>query len=633
MPKPDRDSPEYAHYKAQKKAARAASARAVDGDAASRRDSDSRAVRSRRHRSSSRARHSASDESATEATSAASRRPRRRRSSPRAGSDSPRRDSRSFGGVPFHAPPPAQPYPPHSQPAAFNPSAGSYGGYGGYAAVPPPPPGAYYPSALSPPLHPPAPSYPASTPPGGPAALAGRFTPGQGQAALQSAVPSVFQFQTGGPLLDPSHPPPAAKPAPQDYGNGPPARSLQPVTGVSPSRMPAKPSYLGGDRLGDLAGKLGKLATLDIPAAGGEGGAGSKPPPSPALQPYYGTYQSISPMPSPSFSPAPSPLFSAAGEVKLGKHQAQGSFSIGPPAYPSLQQHQQQQYQQQQQPPPLQAQGLGLPTTYTGESASPAYGLSVGPAGPSLHQPRPPASPRNSSPSPERLPPYDAAADAARILAELKHTFTRPSVQPLLDILPTLTPSQLKALRAEYKTLCRGINLAKHLKSVFTTSTPFGKLVFAVALGPFESEAWFANSWYQKKRTRNELLIESLMGKSNRETALIKACFKDARYNASLEKAVSDELPADKFRMAVMAQLSCSRMDEDRPVDPAALRDDVARLGTILERDASGGETEMVGIIVNRSDRWLRELAALYHQVYDRDLAKAIIRHSKNLAV
>ena len=362
MPKPDRDSPEYAHYKAQKKAARAAAARAADDDAASRRDSGLRAVRSRRHRSSSRARHTASDGSATEATSAASRRPRRRRSSPRAGSASPRRDSRSFGGVPFHAPsPPQQPYPPHSQPAAFNPSAGSYAGY---AAVPPPPPGAYYPSALSPPLHPSAPSYPASTPPGGPAALAGRFTPGQGQAALQSAVPSVFQFQTDGPVLDPSHPPPAAKAAPQDYGNAPPARSLQPTTGVSPSGLPAKPSYLGGDRLGDLAGKLGKLTTLGIPAAGGEGSASSKPPPSPALQPYYGTYQSISPMPSPSLSPAPSPLFSATGEVKLGRHQAQGSFSIGPPAYPPPQQQQQQQHQQQQhqqqqyqqQPPPPQQQ-------------------------------------------------------------------------------------------------------------------------------------------------------------------------------------------------------------------------------------------------------------------------------------
>jgi len=61
------------------------------------------------------------------------------------------------------------------------------------------------------------------------------------------------------------------------------------------------------------------------------------------------------------------------------------------------------------------------------------------------------------------------------------------------------------------------------------------------------------------------------------------------------------------------------------------IRDDVFWLGSILERSSGGGETEMVGIIVNRSDRWLREVAGLYRQEYGRDLAKAIMRHSKNL--
>jgi hypothetical protein len=141
----------------------------------------------------------------------------------------------------------------------------------------------------------------------------------------------------------------------------------------------------------------------------------------------------------------------------------------------------------------------------------------------------------------------------------------------------------------------------------------------------------FANSWYQKKETRNELLIEALMGRSNKEISRIKSSFRDAKYDASLEKAVAAELPANKFRLAVMSQLTCGRMEEDAPLDPAAIRDDVSRLGSILA--SGGGETEMVGIIVKRSDRWLCELAVQYRITYERDLGKAIIRHSKNLVV
>lgn len=805
MPRPEKGSPDYAAYKAQKRADHAAKKEAESDDRTPRQDKDTSSLSienrngrnhstSRHHRSPSHARDSNSEGSDTEETSELSRRPHRKSQPPRTDSPQQRKPShsptkkegsglqapspegrkrsgsnvstRSFGGVPFGAlqgashghnqpPPNQQPYPTHSQsaPVAGGYGSGGYGGgqpggYGGqkpispitspgygpsqpghprpygrpqgqqplpppspgvytqnppyaqnppptvgfygsnpnppqsapYSSGPPPPQGGYYPSAPPPPQY--GNAYPSSAPaPGEPS----KFSLGQGQAALQSTVPSVFHYQTGGPMidgtttapyggdprpppnLDPNHPgllpgegagkvyPPGQ--APPQYNNPDyyiPVlsdsatsqslhHSIQVASGVSASGIPAKPSYVDNSASktssGSLSGKLGKLSTLGIPSLGGSnigsngGSRPSLPPPSPALQPYHGTYQSISPMPSPAFGPS-SPQFAASPPVAAGKHQSHGSFSLGPPAYPQKSQH------QHSTPTSSQTVGFHSRPSYYGESVSPSYNPSLGPGGPGGKSPSvnptggnsPFVSPsRASSPSPERK--YNPASDAARLQQELKHTFTRPSPKPLIDILPTLTPSQLKALRAEYKSLYRGVNLAKHIKSVFTTSSPFGKVAFAVALGPYESEAWFANSWYQKKETRNELLIESLMGRSNKETAQIKACFKDAKYNASLEKCVADELPANKFRIAVMAQLSCSRMEEDRPLDEAGIREDVARLGTILERGATGGETEMVGIIVTRSDRWLREMAALYRQVYERDLAKAIIKHSKNLAV
>ena len=178
--------------------------------------------------------------------------------------------------------------------------------------------------------------------------------------------------------------------------------------------------------------------------------------------------------------------------------------------------------------------------------------------------------------------------------------------------------------------------MAKHIKTVFPSNAygGFGKVAFAVALGPYESEGWFANCWYQRRETRNELLIEALMGKSADEIRKIKAGFKDAKYLNSLEKVVRNELEGNKFRMAVLVQLEGVRMEESEEVKIDGVREDVRRLGEVMERkDARGGETIMIEILVNRSDRWIREMAGQYKATYQRDLAKAVMRHSKNLVV
>lgn len=497
----------------------------------------------------------------------------------------------------------------------------------------------------------------------------GVFIPGQGKVALQSAVPSVFRFQTGGPSGFPhggdSAPPPNLHPRNYDPRPGegvgkiyPPGQtppqfqnpdyySLPNDTDASQSMSHAmitasgmpdasrafrqSASYSGNSSRGGLPGKLGIPSLSSLSLSPGDSKPPTTdflPPPSPALQPYYGTYQSISPLPSPVL-----PASSCFSPPFVGNHNALDTFSIGPPACPSPEHlpNKMQHHQSTSSISSIQDTRPSYPNN--GNNSYSPFSLSTNSYSPSFHPTDSHIATITTSNSRSSSPAiaYNPTADAKAILEELCHTFTRPSPKPLIRILPTLTPEELKVLRSEYKSQYRGINLAKHIKSVFTTASPFGKVVFAVTLGPYESEAWFANSWYQKKQTRNELLIESLMGKSNKEIMAIKKAFKDAKYDALLEKAVSEELSANKFRIAVMAQLSCSRMEEDRPLVPDGIREDVTRLGTILERSSSGGETEMMGIIVNRSDLWLREVAALYRQVYERDLAKAIMKHSKNL--
>ena len=349
--------------------------------------------------------------------------------------------------------------------------------------------------------------------------------------------------------------------------------------------------------------KHGFLDSLKIPSFSSLSIKNDKPnqlpPPSPALQPYHGTYQSISPLPSPTLSP--SPLFSASGSISIAGHSLNSAFSLGPSVF---------------SPTPG---GQSLHQTLTQHSSEKSVAAPVYPAGP----PRP------------ATPPYIPTEDAKALLSALKHTF-RPPTGPLIDILPTLSPSQVLQLRQEYKSIFKQVNVAKHIKTVFPSNTygGFGKIAFAVALGPYESEGWWANCWYQRRETRNELLIEALMGKSADEIRKIKAGFKDAKYLNSLEKVVRNELEGNKFRMAVLIQLEGVRMEESEEIKIDSVKEDVRRLGEVMERkDARGGETIMIEILVNRSDRWIKEMAGQYKATYQRDLAKAVMRHSKNLVV
>jgi len=63
----------------------------------------------------------------------------------------------------------------------------------------------------------------------------------------------------------------------------------------------------------------------------------------------------------------------------------------------------------------------------------------------------------------------------------VRHTF-RPPTGPLIDILPTLSQSQVGQLRQEYKSIFKQVNVATHIKTVFPSNTygGFGKVARAV---------------------------------------------------------------------------------------------------------------------------------------------------------
>ncbi|KAF7956081.1 hypothetical protein EAE96_005002 [Botrytis aclada] len=233
---------------------------------------------------------------------------------------------------------------------------------------------------------------------------------------------------------------------------------------------------------------------------------------------------------------------------------------------------------------------------------------------------------------------FHDSQDEAEILRDaLKGENRAPDVQPLITILPGLTHEQILDLRAEYKKIVKtgherkGVNIAKHIKLRLKDEDPsLMKACYAVALGRWESEAYWANFWYQGEKSRRELLIESLMGRSNREIEKIKDGFSDKKYRDSLRQCMEKELKEDKFKKAVLLVLEEKKMEESRRIDGDLLREDIRQLEKCVTSER-GGETRMIEIVCTRSDTHLREVLRGYEERFEKNFAREMLAKSTNL--
>ncbi|KAL5334086.1 hypothetical protein BJX70DRAFT_391690 [Aspergillus crustosus] len=363
--------------------------------------------------------------------------------------------------------------------------------------------------------------------------------------------------------------------------------------GTRPTGRPTSLSISAGHSLG--------IASTD---------SDGRPPASPLLEAYKGTYQSISPMPSPILI-APrdddisdlEPLDHSTDSERRRRRKSKKSKDEGGLKEPKSD---------------LLKRGSSRVRHERHESKDS----------------REPSSVVMISPGADRrkVSFYDAAEDALALRDALSHA-RNIDTKALTQILPHLLSHEMLDLRKEYKNHVKiqgkGVNLAKHIR-VKLGNSAFGKVCYATALGRWESEAFWANCYYQSGSSRRELLIESLFGRSNGEMREIKETFKDSRYADSLEKCMKAELKADKFRTAVLLALEESRQSERDSLDTELVHRDVQALHAALV-SRNGGETAMIYIIVRRSDSHLREVLRAYEKVYQRNFAREMIQKSQNL--
>ena len=227
---------------------------------------------------------------------------------------------------------------------------------------------------------------------------------------------------------------------------------------------------------------------------------------------------------------------------------------------------------------------------------------------------------------------YDPIHDVEALASTLEQRVS--DLQVFTDILPSLSHEQVVTLRDAYKLRVKvqgkGINLAEHIE--LKVSGNFGKICYLTTLGRWESEAYWANYWYQSDSSPRELLIEALAGRKNHEIREIKAAFRDKRYGDSLETYLERELKADKFRAALLIVLGDVRQEETDVWPYMSIKNDTDVLHNALNA-GQGGETTMLNVVLKRSDTHLREVLKQYESQYNDNFARAALKNSNNIVV
>jgi hypothetical protein len=227
---------------------------------------------------------------------------------------------------------------------------------------------------------------------------------------------------------------------------------------------------------------------------------------------------------------------------------------------------------------------------------------------------------------------YAADQDAKDIARQLLSR-NEADFSVLTEILPHLSHDQILELHIAYKRVAKingkGINLSKHIK--LKAKGQYGTIAYVTALGRWDSESYWANYWYQSSNSKRELLIESLMGRPNHDIHMIKEGFRDKRYGDDLERCMEKELRADKFRSAVLMALDEKRQEENDVWPRSEVEKDVDVWAKSIRR--GGGESAMLEICIQRSDRHLRECLRLYEKREGGNFAKLILDRSQNLVV
>lgn len=150
----------------------------------------------------------------------------------------------------------------------------------------------------------------------------------------------------------------------------------------------------------------------------------------------------------------------------------------------------------------------------------------------------------------------------------------------------------------------------------------FEMALLSILRGPLQQDVWCLNKSLKGAGTKEDLLNDVLVGRSNADLHAIKQAYQHT-YGRSLDADVQSDLSMKTARLFKMI-LAGTRMEDASPVIPHQVDADVTELHRATEARTGTEELTVCAILSNRSDGHIRAVAQAYQHKYRIDLDKVL---------
>ncbi|KAL4800739.1 hypothetical protein BDV19DRAFT_1206 [Aspergillus venezuelensis] len=199
----------------------------------------------------------------------------------------------------------------------------------------------------------------------------------------------------------------------------------------------------------------------------------------------------------------------------------------------------------------------------------------------------------------------------------------------LIQILAKLDPLQIAAVRATYKSHIKR-DLYSDVKS--ETSGYFKQGLLAIIDGPLLHDTALAREAVQGIGTKEWLLDDVLLGRSNADLSAIKTSY-DRTYHRSLERDVEGDLSFGT-KTLYMNVLRANRHAEGIPPNQGEIINDAQRIHGATSARVRNNADEVSAIFAQASDSELREInhafESRYHGSLESHIEKEFSGHMKD---
>lgn len=191
----------------------------------------------------------------------------------------------------------------------------------------------------------------------------------------------------------------------------------------------------------------------------------------------------------------------------------------------------------------------------------------------------------------------------------------------IIRVLSKADPVHMAAIRQTYAQRNGGSSLESKVESSFRSH--YGDLLLQLVRGPLLSDAHNVNRAVKGLGTKEDMLNDVLIGRSNADMQAIKAAYQQT-FKRTMESDVEGDLSL-KTKTMFQLVMRASRTDESYPYNPAEISRDTDALNQATRGPSIATNQETVfTILTQRSDNQIRAIAQDYQQKYHKSLEDTI---------